>query len=118
MNEQDYTNRLMKAEIELHEKRVHRKQSHTLLFKFLRLLGFKVRLPHYSNHKVVLVYTTLYFLISIGALMWFVQSQSARMTFATLIVTTFLSSIIFSAIMTGLNIHNKKKYDLTPWENL
>ena len=118
MNDQDYTNRLMKATAELHEKRVHRKQSHTLLFKLLRLLGFKVRLPHYSNHRVVLVYTTLYFLVSIGTLMWFIQSQSANMTFATFAGTTFFSSILFGAIMTGLNIHNKKKYDLTPWEDL
>ena len=118
MNEPDYTNRLMKAMAELHEKRVHRKQSHTLLFKLLRLLGFKVRLPHYSNHRVVLVYSTLYFIISIGALMWFIQRQSANMTFATLVSTTLFLSILFGAIMAGLNIHNKKKYDLTPWEDL
>ncbi len=118
MNEQDYTNRLMKAEVELHEKRVHRKQSHTLLFKLLRLLGFKVRLPHYSNHRVVLVYSTLYFVVSIGALMWFIQRQSDNMTFASFVSTTLISSILFGAIMTGLNIHNKKKYDLTPWEDL
>lgn len=118
MNEQDYTNRLMKATIELHEKGVRRKQSHSPVFKLLRLLGFKVRLPHYSNHRAVLVYTTLYFLVSIGALMWFIQSKTANMTFATFVGITIFSSIFFSVIMTGLNIHNKKKFNLTPWEDL
>ena len=118
MNENDYHSKLERAMWELHEKGVRRKQSHPLLFKLLRLLRFKVRLPHYSEPRVVFVYCSLYISALVAVLLWFVRKETAGMSTPSLLVTSLTVGCLFGLFMMLLNTHNKKKYDLTPWEDI
>ena len=118
MNKGDYQAKLEKAELELYEKKVGRKQSHPLLFKLMRALGVRVRLPHYSEPATVFVCTSLYFTALVAALLWFVQRKSSDVSVLSNATISIFFGVLFGLCMLYLNIHNRKKYQLTPWEEL
>lgn len=107
-----------KATWELYEKGVRRKQSHTLLFKLLRLLGFKVRLPHYSKPKSVLIYSSLYFTALVGTFLFYVQTKSNAVHVLPVIAMSLFVGTLFGCVMMFLTQYNQKKYELTLWEDL
>ena len=104
--------------MELYEKGVRRKQSHPLFFRILRLFGVELRLPHYSEPKNVFIYTSIYFFVLIGGLMWLVQHLEKPMPLALIFVVALLFGVLCGAIMAWLNVHNKKKFELTDWDDL
>lgn len=114
----DYKTKLLNATFELHEKGIHRKKTHTLVFKFLRLCGFEVRLPAYSQPKSVLVYTSLYFMVLIALLFGYVQFKNNSMDFLSLTIAALFFGGLAGAFMMWLTGYNQKKYKLTPWEEL
>lgn len=118
MQDNEYEEKLEKAMWELHEKGVRRKQSHTLLFKLLRLFRFKVRLPHYSKPRVVLIYSTFYFAALVGAFLFYVQSKSSEVHMVPIIISSLVVGMLFGLIMMFLTTYNQKKYELTLWEDL
>lgn len=118
MSETRYEEKLEKATWELHEKGVRRKQSHTLLFKLLRLLQFKVRLPHYSKPKSVLIYSSLYFATLVGAFLFYVQYKSNAVHVLPVILMALIVGIIFGGVMMFVTTYNQKKHALTLWEDL
>lgn len=113
-----YSEKLEKANWELHEKGVRRKQSHTLLFKLLRLLGFEVRLPHYSKPKSVLIYTSLYFAVLVGLFLFYVQAKSNELHVVPVILSSLLVGALFGLVMMAVTTYNQKKHELTLWEDL
>lgn len=118
MSDSQYKEKLEKASFELYEKGVRRKQSHTLLFKLLRLLGFQVRLPHYSEPKSVLIYSSLYFAALVAAFLFYVQYKSDEVHVLPVIVMSVLVGTLFGSVMMALTSYNQKKHQLTPWEDL
>jgi len=114
----DYKTKLLNASIELHEKGIHRKKSHTLVFKFLRLCGFKVRLPPYSEPKSVFIYTSIYFSVLIGVLYGYVQFKSHALDFSSLAFSAIFFGCVAGLIMMWLTGYNQKKFELTSWEEL
>jgi len=118
MSRSDYESKLERAMWELHEKGVRRKQSHPLMFKLLRLLGFKIRLPYYSEPRTVFVYCSLYISALVGTLLWYVRRETTSMPTLNLVVTALTIGCLFGLFMMMLNTHNKKKYGLTPWEDI
>lgn len=118
MSDSGYQTKLERATWELREKGVRRKRSHTLLFKLLRLLGFKVRLPHYSKPKLVLVYSSLYFTALVGAFLFYVQYKSNELHIVPVIAMSFIVGAVFGSVMMLHTAYNQKKHDLTLWEDL
>lgn len=118
MSNSGYQEKLEKAMWELHEKGVRRKQSHTLLFKLLRLLGFEVRLPHYSKPRQVLIYSSLYFAVLVGAFLFYVQSKSNAVHLVPVVLSSLFVGLLFGVIMMFLTTYNQKKHELTLWEDL
>jgi len=118
MSNSGYETKLEKAMWELHEKGVRRKQSHTLLFKLLRLLGFEVRLPHYSKPKSVLIYSSLYFTVLVGVFLFYVQYKSNEVHVVPVIVMSVVVGTLFGGVMMLLTTYNQKKHELTLWEDL
>lgn len=114
----DYKNKLLKASFELYEKGIPRKKSHTLVFKFLRLCGFEVRLPPYSEPRKVFIYCTLYFMVLIAVLYGYVQWKSGALNPLSLISATVIFGVLAGAFMMWLTARNQKKFELTPWDEL
>jgi len=114
----EYEKKLEKATLELHERGVRRKRSHTLLFKLLRLFGFQVRLPHYSNPKRVLMNSSLYFATLVAGFLSYVQFKSNQVNFAVVIVSALLVGCIFGVVMMLVTAYNQKKHALSSWEDL
>jgi len=114
----DYKTKLLNASLELHEKGIHRKKTHTLVFKFLRLCGFKVRLPAYSEPKWVLLYTGVYFMVLIAALYGYVQVKTNSVNLMSLALASIIFGALAGAVMMWLTDYNQKKFELTPWEEL
>lgn len=114
----DYKTKLFNATLELHEKGLQRKKTHTLVFRLLRLCGFEVRLPAYSEPKLVLVYTGIYFMVLIAVLYGYVQIKTNAYDFASLALASIIFGGLAGAIMMWLTDYNQKKFNLTPWEEL
>jgi len=114
----DYKTKLLNASLELHEKGIHRKKTHTLVFRFLRLCGFKVRLPAYSEPRSVLIYTGIYFMVLIAVLYGYLQVKTNSIDLFSLALASIFLGALAGAIMMWLTDYNQKKYDLTPWEEL
>jgi len=114
----DYQRKLEKAAFELYEKGIRRKQSHPLYFKLLRALGIEVRLPHYSEPKHVFIGTSLYIGVLVVALLLFLQRNSVGMGLPTIVSIAVILGVVFGGIMMSLNAHNRKKYELTDWDDL
>jgi len=114
----DYKTKLNKATFELYEKGVKRKYSHTLAFKFLRLCGFEVRLPAYSEPRTVLIYTSIYFACVTLILYGFLQWKANSIDLVSLISVAVLLGAATGLIMMWLTDYKQKKYELTPWEEL
>lgn len=118
MSNAGYQEKLEKAMWELHERGVRRKQSHTLLFKLLRVLGFEVRLPHYSKPELVLMYSSLYFAVVVGIFLFYVQFKSSEVHVMPVIFSALFVGGVFGLVMMLFTKHNQKKHKLTLWENL
>jgi len=114
----DYKTKLFNATLELHEKGMQRKKTHTLVFRFLRLCGFEVRLPAYSKPKSVLLYTSVYFMVLIAALYGYVQFKTSSINVLSLALASIIGGAIAGMIMMWLTDYNQKKFELTPWEEL
>ncbi|MFK8076464.1 MAG: DUF6404 family protein [Granulosicoccus sp.] len=118
MTDDDYEARLERAAYELYVKKITRKQSHPLLFKLVRALGFKVRLPHYATPRSVFIFCSIYIAILFACLLLFVQRGTEGMSFINIALLSALVGLVFGAIMMAINIENRKKYDLTDWDDL
>ncbi len=118
MSDSTYKEKLDKATWELYEKGVRRKQSHTLLFKLLRMLGFEVRLPHYSKPKLVFVFSSLYFAVLFAAFLLYVQYKSNAIHLLPIIVSSLIAGVFFGAVMMFVTSYNQKKHELSSWEDL
>jgi len=114
----DYKTKLQNATFELYEKGIKRKKSHTLVFKVLRLCGFKVRLPAYSKPKDVLIYTSIYFMVVIAGLYGYVQWKANQLDVASVAMYSIIFGALAGVFMMWLTDHNQKKLNLTPWEEL
>lgn len=114
----DYKTKLFNATLELHEKGFHRKKTNTLVFRFLRVCGFDVRLPAYSEPKWVLLYTSFYFTVLIAALYGYVQFKTHSIDFSSLALASIIFGGLAGIIMMWLTGYNQKKFELTPWEEL
>lgn len=114
----DYKTKLMNASLELYEKGIPRKSTHTLVFKFLRLCGLRVRLPAYSEPRTVLIYTSVYFTALIAGLYGYVQYTSGGINLTTLLLSAVFFGCLAGAYMMWLTGYTQKKYELTPWEEL
>lgn len=114
----EYKTKLINASIELHEKGIHRKKTHTLVFKLLRLFGFEVRLPPYSKPKSVLLYTSIYFMVLIATLYGYIQIKSNSFNAFSLASAAIFFGGLAGVYMMWLTNYNQKKFELTPWEEL
>jgi hypothetical protein len=113
-----YKAKLERAEYELWVKKVGRKKSHPLLFRLLRLLGVKVRPPHYAAPAFVFGFCTLYIAILCAALLVFLQKDSQSFNLLSIALKSIPVGMVFGLIMTLINIENKKHLKLTPWEDI
>ncbi len=118
MIEDDYEARLERAEFEAYTKKIARKQSHPLLYKLMRAVGFRIRLPHYATPKSVFVFCSVYISALFACLLWFVQRNQDGMSALSIILISSLVGVVFGFIMMIINIENKKKYELTDWDDL
>lgn len=118
MKDDDYEARLERAAFELYEKKIGTKQSHPLLFKLARALGFKVRLPHYATPKSVFLFCSAYITVLFACLLFFVQRGTDGMSLLNIILLSALVGVVFGAIMMVINIETRKKYELSDWDEL
>ena len=118
MKDDNYKAKLERAEYELYEKKIARKKSHPLLFKLVRLLGLKVRPPHYLSAESVFFFCTGYITILVAGLLFFLQKDSVDINWVSIVVKAIPVGIIFGLVMMYINIDGKKKYELTPWEDI
>jgi len=114
----EYTRKLHAAMWELHEKGIRHKQSQPIYFRVLHRLRVKIRPPHYSEPKIVFIYTTIYFTVLINLLLWFVQRDQIGMSLMHKATISVFFGALFGGIMMVINIQNKKKFELTPWDDL
>jgi ABC-type proline/glycine betaine transport system permease subunit len=84
----------------------------------VRLLGFKVRPPHYASATSVFVFCSIYIAILIAALLLFLQRESQSVSMLSIVVKSIPAGMVFGLIMMLMNIDNKKSFKLTPWEDI
>lgn len=118
LKDNSYEAKLERAEYELYVKKIGRKKSHPLLYKLVRLLGFKVRPPHYASPESVFVFCSIYIAILIAALLLFLQRDSESVSMLSIVVKSIPAGMVFGLIMMLMNIDNKKSFKLTPWEDI
>jgi len=118
LKDDSYKAKLERAEFELFEKKVARKKSHPLLYKLVRILGFKVRPPHYASPKFVFVFCSIYTAFLVAALLWFLQRDSQSVNILFIAVVSIAAGLFFGLIMMLINIESKKNYKLTNWEDI
>lgn len=118
MKDDSYEAKLERAEYELWVKKIARKKSHPLLFRLLRLLGIKVRLPHYASPEFVFGFCTVYIAILAAALLLFLQKDTQGMSHLSIAVISIPVGMVFGLIMMLINIDNKKTLKLTAWDDI
>jgi hypothetical protein len=118
LKDDSYEAKLERAEYELYVKKIGRKKSHPLLYKLLRLLGVKVRLPHYATPVSVFAFCTVYIAILVAALLVFLQNDSQSISVLSILVKSIPVGMVFGLIMMLINIDNTKTFKLTPWEDI
>ena len=118
MKDDSYEAKLERAEYELWTKKIGRKKTHPLLYKLLRLLGIKVRLPHYAAPMFVFSFCTFYIAILVAALLLFLQKDSGSISMLSIAMKSIPVGMVFGLIMMFINIDAKKNYALTPWEEI
>lgn len=118
MTDDDYEARLERAAYELYVKKIARKQSHPLLFKLARAFGFKLRLPHYATPRSVFIFCSLYIAALFACLLLFVQRGTEGMSMLNIVFLSAIVGVVFGGIMMVINIENRKKHDLTDWDDL
>ncbi len=114
----DYKTKVINGTYELYEKGVPRKKSHTLVFKLLRLCGFQVRLPAYSEPRTVFIYCSAYFTVLVAVLYGYLQWKSNGLNVFTVIFTAVVLGLLAGWYMKWLTAFNQKKHQLTPWDEL
>jgi len=118
LKDNSYEAKLERAEYELWSKKIARKKSHPLLFKLLRFLGVKVRLPHYAPPLFVFCFCSLYIAVLVAALLLFLQKGSDTISGFSIAAKSIPVGMFFGLIMMFINIDNKKNYALSSWEDI
>lgn len=118
MSEEDYEQRLERAIVEMHVNGVSKLNSRPMYFRILRTLGFKVRPPLYIEPVKLFILDSVYIAVVWAALMWIVQSRSAGSLSISILQMSVFAGLLFGGIMVALNLYQKQKYALTPWEKL
>jgi hypothetical protein len=118
LKEDSYEAKLERAEYELFVKKIARKKSQPLLYRLLRLLGIKVRLPHYAPPAFVFVFCTVYISILVAALLLFLKDDSQSFSAFTIAIKSIPVGMVFGLIMMVINIDNRKNYKLTAWKDI
>lgn len=118
MKDQSYEARLERAEHELYARKIGRKKSHPLLFKLLRVLGFKVRPPHYAAPRFVFAFCTLYIAVLIAALLLFMQKDAETISLLSITIKSVAVGVVFGLIMMVVNMESRKTHQLTAWDDI
>jgi len=118
LKDDSYEAKLERAEYEMYIKKIARKKSHPLLFKLLRLLGIKVRPPHYASPAFAFAFCTFYIAIMVAALLWFLQKDQQSISVLSIAVKSITVGLVFGLIMMIINIVSKKNHELTDWEDI
>ena len=118
LKDDSYKAKLERAEYELWIKKMPRKKSHPLLFRLLRLLGFKVRPPHYVSSTFAFVFTTIYIAVLVAVLLVFLQKDSQGFSVLSIAIKSLSVGMVAGLVMMLINIDSKKSLNLTPWEDI
>jgi len=118
LSDQSYEARLERAEYELYSRKIGRKKSHPLLFKLLRVLGFKVRPPHYAAPRFVFAFCTFYIAVLIAALLFFIQKDAETISLLSIAIKSVAVGLVFGLVMMLVNIESRKTHQLTSWEDI
>lgn len=118
MSEEDYEQRLERAIVEMHLSGVSKLNSRPVYFRVLRVLGFELRPPLYCDPLKLFVINFVYIAAVWAGLLYIVQSKTAEGVSTSIVQMSLVAGLVFSAIMYGLNVYKKRKYELSAWEEL
>lgn len=88
------------------------------LNKIYRMMGLKVRPPHYATFGQVFLVHGVFFLMMWVVLWLFNPFGWPGMTLPFMIGTGLLGGLIYSAIMAAYYRWDRKRHNLTPWDEL
>ncbi len=118
MSNDDYEAKLEKALLELHEKKVPKLRYRTPMFRIFRMFGVKIKPQFYYSDIPYFFSCAAYFSVVWGVLMWVVFQRSREISVNWAVGIALLAGVLFGLAMVVNNMYNRRKYELTPWDEL
>ena len=114
----DFDRKFEKAMSELDKAGIWPSNAYPPLQKSLNKLGWKSRTPHYAPFIIAFNVAAILFSGVWGSFMWIFIWSDAGMSSNRALSTALMTGVFFGIAMALYYAHGRKKYDLTPWDQL
>jgi hypothetical protein len=88
------------------------------IYHLYRLLGLRMRPPHYAPFIKTMISQGVYFGIFWGFFMWIAQWRGSDMSLLVMVTIAAITGALFGFFMALSFAYGRRKWKLTDWDNL